>query len=75
MRNSLEQSASSLIVYGRTELEPRTHLGLAACKTLANPKVLPAGQRALAFSASDVRKKSLPQSSSSAPPSRRSVRS
>ena len=38
-RNSLEQSAGSLIVYGRAELEPRTHLvgtsGLAVCKTLA----------------------------------------
>ena len=38
VRNSLEQSAGSLIVYGRAELEPRTHPaggGLAACKTLA----------------------------------------
>ena len=39
VRNSLEQSAGSLIVYGRAELEPRTHLvgtsGLAVCKTLA----------------------------------------
>ena len=25
-RNALEQSAGSLIVYGRAELEPRTHL-------------------------------------------------
>ena len=38
-RNSLEPPAGSLIVYGRAELEPRTHLvgtsGLAVCKTLA----------------------------------------
>ena len=37
-RNTREQSAGSLIVYGRTELEPRTHLALAARKTLTNHK-------------------------------------
>ena len=39
-RNSLEQSAGSLIVYGRAELEPRTPLveWASGMKTLANHK-------------------------------------
>ena len=75
VRNSLERSAGSLIVYGHTELEPRTHYlssGLAACKTLAAREKESAASARWLFSASDVRKKPLPHSSPSAPPSRRS---